>query len=381
MAESTLSLDYTSLYREAAALYGGVFVYATGTVAISTSTVTLTGGVFPSWAAQGVIQVAGQEYDVASRDSDTQLTITLTATVSSGAAYLLSQGSQAEHLEIVAAINSGYREFCATEAWQFMQPKTSISTVAAYSTGTIAVSSGVVTLTGGTFPSWAAAGEVSVSGATYPVATRDSNTQVTLDDTSVAVSSGAEYSIGQSIYALPDDFGGMLGPMTYLPGKSGNYPPITIVDEYQIRALKQRSDSYSFRPSFAGIRASTFDATSGSRWELEFGPSVPDAVYQLFFKYTAIPNQLTPTNKYPLGGQQHAETIRAMVLAAIEAKKDEGIGINAQKVPVHLANSRRVEHQFAPDTLGKYSPGSNRNGDGFSSDTKRWGGATQYEGF
>lgn len=379
MAESTLSLDYTQIYREAASLYGGVRVYALGTVAISTSTVTLTGGVFPPWAAQGVIQIAGQEYTVASRDSDTQLTIDLTATVSSGTAYLLSQADQDAHLEIVAAINSGYRNFCYSDQWLFMEPNTTIDTVEVYSTGTITVSSGVVTLAGGTFPAWAASGELSVGGTAYPVNTRDSGTQVTLDDVTVAVSSGATYSIGQSTYDLPDDFGGILGQMTYRAGDSELYPPIRILSEYQIRAQKQQYDAYSYRPIYAGIRVKAFVATTGTRWEIVFGPAVPDAVYNLEYTYRALPNQMTPTNKYPLGGELHSETIRIMILAAIELKKDEQAGINAQMIPIMLDNSRRAEGSFAPDFLGPYSP--QRTAIGNKSSLRTWGTATKYEGF
>jgi hypothetical protein len=77
-----------------------------------------------------------------------------------------------------------------------------------YSTGTVAISSGVVTLSGGTFPSWAARGIFRVNGLTYTVDSRDSNTQITLDDTSVAASSSTAYEITATSDAV------MLGNLT-----------------------------------------------------------------------------------------------------------------------------------------------------------------------
>lgn len=64
-----------------------------------------------------------------------------------------------------------------------------------YNTGTVTVASGVVTLASGTFPNWAASGSVVVGSDTYTVNTRDSDTQVTLDDLTVNVGAGASYVI------------------------------------------------------------------------------------------------------------------------------------------------------------------------------------------
>jgi hypothetical protein len=66
-----------------------------------------------------------------------------------------------------------------------------------YTTGTVAVSEGVVTITGGTWPSWASAGILTIGGQAYTVDTRDSDTQLTLlgcDD--LTISSGTAFSLG-----------------------------------------------------------------------------------------------------------------------------------------------------------------------------------------
>ena len=64
-----------------------------------------------------------------------------------------------------------------------------------YSTGTVTVSSGVVTLDSGVFPSWAARGYFKVNGLTYTVSVRTDNTHITLDDLTVTASGGTAYLI------------------------------------------------------------------------------------------------------------------------------------------------------------------------------------------
>ena len=62
-----------------------------------------------------------------------------------------------------------------------------------YSTGTVAISSGVVTLSGGTFPTWAAEGVLGVGEELYQIKSRDSNTQITLYDTTATASGGTSF--------------------------------------------------------------------------------------------------------------------------------------------------------------------------------------------
>ena len=69
----------------------------TGTIAYTASTraVTLSGATWPSWAGAGVIQIANVPYDVASRDSGTQLTLATAlspdANIAAGTTYVLWQ--------------------------------------------------------------------------------------------------------------------------------------------------------------------------------------------------------------------------------------------------------------------------------------------------
>lgn len=234
--------------------------------------------------------------------------------------------------------------------WSFLRPATTITTTASYDTGTIAIASGVVTLTSGTFPAAAASGELTVDGVTYTVNTRDSNTQITLDDTSVTVSSGTSYVLGFPQLDLPSDFAMFEGPITYRPGDSGLYGPIEMISEHTIRSRRQTSDYYA-RPQVCAYRPKSLDPTAGTSYEILFWPT-PDDAYVLDYRYKVNPGLLTTTNLYPYGGDPHAHTWVEAVLAEAEAHAEKQ-GVHAARFLECLQSS--VDHDQrvnSPDFLG-----------------------------
>ena len=81
-----------------------------------------------------------------------------------------------------------------------------------YDTGTVAytVSTRALTLTDGTWPTWAAYGTVTIDDVQFRVDRRVSDTVLTLNSSQSPtenVASGTSYSIARDEYPLPDDFG------------------------------------------------------------------------------------------------------------------------------------------------------------------------------
>lgn len=259
-----------------------------------------------------------------------------------------------------------------------------------YATGTVAIASGVVTLTSGTFPSWSAQGTLNYQGTLYTVNTRDGDTQVTLDDTSVTVSSGAAYCLIQSpkefiarvvddsikkglsdfytpipaiegeqphIWSflmptatltlaqddydidLPADFSHILGEFTYQDGEGKR--KLTRVHESTIRA-KRGNSSAAGPPQMVAVDEKTFVATTGQRWQALFWPT-PDAAYSLEYTYLVEPNHLDPTNLYPYGGGAHASTILSACMAALEILTDDQPGPYAADFSQRLAASVQLD--------------------------------------
>jgi len=124
-------------------------------------------------------------------------------------------------------------------------------------------------------------------------------------------------------YDLPDDFGGTLidGSFTYAAG-TDQYPLIRITDT-KMRRL-QRTNRIGF-PKYYSYKNKAHDEVNGQRYSITFHPTPGAAANtaQLTYRYVYVPNALTNTNKYPVGGAQYSELFLAAHLAAAEAYLDD----------------------------------------------------------
>ena len=288
----------------------------------------------------------------------------------------------AEQTRVDSVLKSGLRQFYhpppdpsgRTHEWTFLTTTTTLSLLAAYTTGTIASTSGVVTLTGGTFPTWAASGMLRVSGIDYSINTRDSGTQVTLDDLTYTVAALATYEVHQDDYDLPDAFGFLVdSPPTYAMTDSVGYE-VQVVGENRIRAMRQQS-SIGGKPSLVAVRSINKATASGTRQEIMFYPRVTEAA-TLTYRYRARPDALGASDTYPWGASDHSETILASCLAAAERLVEEARGIYWDDFQRQLAASIAFDSRAnRPERMG-YN-GDNSDDSGFSVDL--WGAVLPYD--
>ncbi len=256
-------------------------------------------------------------------------------------------------------IQGGYQRFLnpisggKSYFWSFLSPTTTISTVAAYSTGTVTIVDGVVTLSAtGTWPSWVADGSLLIGGVQYTVASRGGDNEITLDDTTLDADAGTSYSIGKLAYDLPDDFIDLEGNMYF--SASGVGRECQNVSEATL--LKQRTSSPSrvTVPSTCAIRPKTATAgTTGQRFEIHFWPT-PDAAYDMYAQYSVAVTKLAAT-KYPLGGMMHGRTIELACLAEAEALYLDEQGIHERRYQEALAASIGLDRRQKPQTIGPMS--------------------------
>ncbi len=215
--------------------------------------------------------------------------------------------------------------------WSFLKPITTLDTIAPYSTGTIAITitETTVTLSDGTWPSWAAThGSLVVDTAEYVIASRTSGSEIELDSAWTAdTETAAEFTLKHDgNYDLPDDFGGVEGRFVI---ESENYKPdMVLVGEGRIRSLRQTSpqninSGSTTTPYYVAVRPKTqTDTTTGQRFEIMFFP-LPNAVLTISYMMRVLPQMLvTTTIEYPYGGTMHAETLRAACIAAAEEQEN-----------------------------------------------------------
>lgn len=245
--------------------------------------------------------------------------------------------------------------------WSFLTPAASLSV--GPTSGTV---SGVPVYDGSTYSTITATASIFKSrmasfGTTitfgtseeeYTIASYTSATVVKVLGDASAETTGDTIEIsGQQDYDLPDDFGAMMGSMTFSDSDSYTYPSIRITSEYNIRLMRQGSTSSSSYPEFVATRAVATTGVTGQRYEAMFFPT-PTAEYTLDYKYAILPNTISAEATYPLGGAVHAETILASCLSVAEERLNDTAGLKKQLFNERLQASIALDSKSGADYLG-----------------------------
>lgn len=255
--------------------------------------------------------------------------------------------------DIADCMNDGLRRVYAAHDWSFLRPVADVVTTAPYSTGTIAIAVGVATLTGGTFPTWAADGVLKVNNQYYSIASRDSNTQVTLDSTSVTVAAGASYQLARPEIPLNAAFDSVANDsdLTYYPSPDCWYPAVQWRHDATIRQLEGNDPEFD-RPAFYSVRTVTFDPTVGSRKVLVLYPT-PDQVYTLRVPMILRPVLLNAINLYAIGGAVLNQVILEACLAAAEHNFEEREHVHEKRFMELIGLAIRDDQdRSSPTSLG-----------------------------
>jgi hypothetical protein len=197
---------YVQTTSNASGVYGPIYFSVAGTYTISAQKSGYT-------TASGTITVLGSTATGPGADLSLVLSSTSNTLLASNLwAYARRQmkdrtGSKAD-LEIQQSVDDAIEMLSLAKTWPKYHEFSQITTNAPYATGTIAIVSGstTVTLTSGTWPTWAALGELYIDGQWYPVDSRSSASVVLLKTAwGTASITGSTYNLVQHGYALPTD--------------------------------------------------------------------------------------------------------------------------------------------------------------------------------
>ena len=278
-----------------------------------------------------------------------------------------------EIAQINAVVRSGLRRVYYpvrpsgdTYRWSFLWPTTTLTLSEPVKDGTIVVVDGIVTLTDGTWPTWAASGELHSGNGVYQVSSRDSDTQLTLEDTSVDIDTGSTYVLAQAVYDLPSDFADIEGDLTFAPTQAQSYRPVHIVSDLAVRRGRQQQ-VYLGVPTEAAVRPKPFDATVGQRWEIVFNP-VPNAKKEVAYQYKTNFDIDGASNVYLPGGPDLAEVALVSCLAIAEVRyREDGGRDNTEQFPLLLESAIAADqNKTCPDTLGYNGDRSDGFGQSYS---------------
>ena len=154
-------------------------------------------------------------------------------------------------------------------------------------------------------------------------------------------------AVGDSVTALPEDFGEMLDDFSYAANKV--YLFVKEMRAGNIDELRSMSD-YTGHPVYYGIEpVSTFATATGQRHQVRWYPR-PDAAYVLTYSYLRIPAKLSGDTDKPIGGPMHAMTILDCAYAVYERHTGQVNGSYAQyyntvSLPRSIAKDMREKSQ------------------------------------
>lgn len=217
---------YAQHTTDSSGLYNRTYFVTAGTYTINASKSGYT-------VATGSITVVGSTATgpladitlVASSTASTVLVSTLMGYVRR--VMMDNSGTKADAI-ILEVINDAAEYISMLRKWPYYHERGVIDLVASYSTGTVAITAGAatLTLTTGTWPTWAASGEVFVNDTWVEVLTRNSGSSLTLvENWGNASLTASTYTIAQVRYALPTD---CVRTSDLLLGKQWPYPPTPV---------------------------------------------------------------------------------------------------------------------------------------------------------
>lgn len=133
-----------------------------------------------------------------------------------------------------------------------------------------------------------------------------------------------EFSPGVQSYTLPDDFGGFEPGTTQVFFRSSSTTigcPLALVSITKIRAMRSGGDTEG-QPTMAAHVVMGSDGEEPQRHALEVWPT-PSVSGVCVVPFYSNPYQLTSDKPYPLGGQPHANAIKAAVRAYMELDREK----------------------------------------------------------
>lgn len=244
----------------------------------------------------------------------------------------------ATEADVRAVIRSGLRRFYfpvangQTYQWRFLESHLSLNVVAVFDDGTVEVSGGTVTLTGGTWPSDMTNYFIRVSGHVLFVTERTDDNNVEVSNTQLTVASGTSYDAYKYRYALPSDFGEFLGGVVYADGDDlDGTRMLAGSSESEIRLRYAVGQGTSVRTTHYAV-THTPDA-SGPTIVLWPVPA-PDAF--LTGTYLAIPEDNLPADLTTPGSVVqvkpiYAEAVLEAILSAAEEYNNDMHGVHTAR--------------------------------------------------
>jgi hypothetical protein len=140
-------------------------------------------------------------------------------------------------------------------------------------------------------------------------------------------------------YEMPEDFGGLDGPITFASDSWSS--TVEITTETNIRRARQRL-SGDGRPQLAALRPQIHDGKFTQRYDLLLWPT-PDGKYTLEYRQIVVLPEIDEANPFPPGGAVYGELYLSACLALAQERIDDKRGLRWQEFQERLAAMIEVD--------------------------------------
>jgi hypothetical protein len=147
---------------------------------------------------------------------------------------------------------------------------------------------------------------------------------------------------------MPPDFSSMASRPHFALSKA--YMELTQVPVDVVLENRVFGNFTSFPAQFA-IAPVTYDVESGTRFEMLLWPT-PNTSHEITFMYNTVPEALTTSTEYFVGGPEASEVILEGALAIAEQKEEDIVGIHTQLYAEKLQRLVANDVSQIPSTVG-----------------------------
>lgn len=274
--------------------------------------------------------------------SDTSRVLTLQGLVSHVMDVYDLSGNEMDVRRAKRSAMWGYEQAMTRHQWNLYDDETTVYLNAEDKTGTISINSSGVVTRAEAWPSWAALGSLYIDEErAYRVKTRDSDTQITLEDWNGQSEAPTTFSLRQDRVLIPDDVREVYD--VWYHGEDRNLEPVDAKSfrEYDRPRVYKGSD-----PRMVCFRAAMLDGKQ--KTELRVSPATTKAI-ELDVAYARYPRNpkvleycvdvntsgstVTLTTPIPVGISLVGSLVRVAATTSNSPESELGFGINSE-VPV-----------------------------------------------
>lgn len=156
---------------------------------------------------------------------------------------------------------------------------------------------------------------------------------------------------GEADYALPDDFGGFIDTWLSFTCSNNAVHPVRHTGVAEVLRLRMNEQAAIGKPEVFAIQWARSLQTSGQRAELWLYPT-PSENASLIGPYYSLPNAISDSATYPLGGMPYFECLLESCLAQAELFMNDAQDIHRQQYQVLLAQAIAHERRTGAANLG-----------------------------